>query len=263
MWGIMTCAPDQPLSHLCVLVVEDMPDELRRLAQALGEAGARALTAVDGAEAIRLARLMRPDAVVMDVRLPPPDGFAVCRELLALPESIELPVVFISGLLDVPTKLEAFAVGGRDYLSKPFSMPELIARVALHAQLGRRLRANRPAAGMPRWLVLCIQRLKTTLIEPPSLEQLALEVNTTVHGIQEGFRTHLGTSPAAFVREARLAEAARRLSDTATPVAEIGASLGYPNPANFATAFKERFGVSPRQHRQGTQTNAAEDGPAL
>jgi DNA-binding response OmpR family regulator len=258
----MTAPLDQPLANLCILVVEDMPDELRLLARALGEAGARVLTAVDGSEALRLAQLMRPDAVVMDVRLPPPDGFIVCRALLALPESAELPVVFISGLLDVPAKLAAFAAGGRDYLTKPFSDAELIARVALHAQLGRRLRAGQLDASMPRWLSLCIQSLHTALAEPPSLELLAQEVGSTVHGIQEGFRIHLQTTPAAFVREARLTEAARQLHETATPVAEVGAALGYPNPANFATAFKERFGVSPRQHRQGSKTSSETDGPA-
>jgi|JFJP01.1.fsa_nt_gi CheY-like chemotaxis protein len=252
---------DQPLANQCILVVEDMPDELRLLAHTLGDAGARVLTAVDGTDALRLARLMRPDAVVMDVRLPPPDGFLVCRALLAQPESVELPVVFISGLRDVPAKLAAFAAGGRDYLTKPFSDAELIARVALHAQLGRRIRAGQPDAGMPRWLSQCVQRLRVALAEPPSLELLAQEVGSTVHGIQEGFRAYLGTTPAAFVREARMSEAVRQLHETATPVAEVGAALGYPNPANFATAFKERFGVSPRQHRQGSKTCQEPAGP--
>lgn len=254
---------DQPLADMCILIVEDMPDELRLLARALVDAGARALTAVEGSEALRLAQLMRPDAVVMDVRLPPPDGFVVCRALLAQPELVELPVIFISGLLDGPAKLAAFAAGGRDYLTKPFSDAELIARVALHARLGRRLRANQADAGMPRWLTLCIQRMLSALAEPPSLELLAKEVGCTVHGIQEGFRTNLSTTPAAFLREARLTEAARQLYETATPVAEVGAALGYPNPANFATAFKDRFGVSPRQHRKGPKTTSEPGGPAV
>lgn len=66
--------PALPLASLCVLVVEDMPDELRMLARFLGDAGARVLMAVQGDEALRLAKLMRPDVVLLDVRLPPPDG---------------------------------------------------------------------------------------------------------------------------------------------------------------------------------------------
>ena len=259
--------PETPnLAGLCILIVEDMPDELRLLARLLGDAGARVLMAVDGTEALRLALLMRPDAVVMDVRLPPPDGLAVCRVLLAQPGLAQLPVLFISGLPDLPAKLAAFAAGGRDYLTKPFATEELIVRVALHAELGRRLHRAQPGAGMPRWLTLCIQRLHTALATPPGLEQLAQEVGSTVHGLNEGFRIHLRTTPVAFLREARLTEAARLLSETATPVAEVGAAVGYPSAANFATAFKERFGLSPRQHRQEPKppsTVADPGGPAL
>lgn len=243
--------PALPLASLCVLVVEDMPDELRMLARFLGDAGARVLMAVQGDEALRLAKLMRPDVVLLDVRLPPPDGFAVCRALLAQPESADLPVLFISGLLDMPAKLMGFAAGGRDFITKPFTEAELVARVALHAALGRRLRLGQPNAGMPRWLSGALQRLQTSLHCPPELEALAHEVGSTVHQLQEAFRFYLQTTPTAFVREARMKEAARQLREAATPVAEVGAALGYANPANFATAFRERFGVSPRQYRQG------------
>lgn len=251
---VQTVAPTarpRPLEGLCVLVVEDMPDQLRLLARCLVEAGARVLMAVEGREALRLATIMRPDVVVLDVQLPPPDGFAVCRALGQQPETSDIPVLLTSGLTDVQAKLTGFAAGARDFMTKPFTDAELVARVALHAELGRRLRIKQPDAGTPRWLGTVLQRLQTTLDAPPSLEALAQEARTTPHRIQEAFRTHLQTTPAAFVREARLNEAARQLRDGATPVAEVGAALGYPSPANFATAFKERFGVSPRQHRQG------------
>ena len=248
--GLQTTCP-RPLEGLCVLVVEDMPDELRLLARCLVEAGARVLMAVEGVEALRLAKLMRPDVVVLDVQLPPPDGFAVCRALGQQPESSGIPVLLTSGLTEVQAKLTGFAAGARDFLTKPFTEAELVARVALHADLGRRLRANQPDAGTPRWLDTVLQRLQSTLADPPTLETLAQDAGTTPHRLQEAFRTHLQTTPAAFVREARLREAARQLRDSATTIAEVGAALGYPSPANFATAFRERFGVSPRQHRQG------------
>ena len=256
----MPPSPVLPLANLCVLVVEDMPGELRLLARLLGESGARVLMAVDGQEALRLAQLMRPDLLIMDVCLPPPDGLAVCRALQQQPGCADMPVIFISGLTDVATKLAAFEAGARDYLTKPFAEAELLARVALHARLGQRLRTQQPDTGLPRWLARCIQRLHTTLANPPGVEALAQEVGSTVSAVQEGFRTHLCTTPAAFLREARLTEAARLLNDTTTPVAEVGAAVGYPSPANFATAFKERFGMTPRQYRQTpTPPSAASD----
>lgn len=245
----------QPLAHLCVLVVDDMPDELRMLAHFLGDAGARVLMAVEGVDALRLARLMRPDLMVLDVRMPQPDGFEVCLALQAQPELADIPVLFISGLLDMPAKLKGFSVGARDFMTKPFTAAELVARVALHANLGRRLRAGQPDAGLPRWLTLSLRRLQTSLADPPGIELLAQEVGSTVYGLHDAFRTYLNTTPAAFVREARMKEAARQLRDTATPVAEVGAALGYANPGNFATTFRERFGVSPRQYRQGSEAS--------
>lgn len=240
----------QVLTNVCVMVVDDMPDELRMLARFLGDVGARVVTAVDGTEALRLAPLIRPDLVVLDVNLPPPDGLAVCRALHGLVETPDLPVIFVSGLLDISTRLQGFAAGGRDFMTKPFTAEELVARVLMHSNLGRRLRARLPDPGLPRWLSSALQRLQTSLGAPPELEALALEVGTTVHRLHEGFRIHLQTTPAAFVREARLRQAAQQLRDTAVPVAEIGAALGYPNPANFATAFRERFGAAPNQYRQ-------------
>lgn len=248
----MTPPVDSHIAGLCILIVEDMPDELRLLARFLGGAGARVLMAVDGTEALRLAQLMRPDVVVMDVRLPPPDGLAVCRALQLLPQCVDIPVIFTSGLHSQQTKLAAFAAGARDYLTKPFTQAELIARVALHARLSSRWRTrlSAPDGALPRWLVTCLQRLQTSLDAPVSVADLANEVGTTVHSVNEGFRSHLHTTPAAFVREARLLAAARLLSDTDSAVASVAAELGYANPANFATAFKERFGVPPRQYRQ-------------
>lgn len=240
----------RPLSGYCVLVVEDMPDELRMLAHSFVDAGAQVLMAVEGFEALRLAKLMRPDAVVLDVRLPPPDGFKVCRALHEQAESADIPVLLISGMVDVQSKLDGFAAGARDFLTKPFSSAELVARVALHADLGRRLRLKQPESGAPRWFTTLLQRLQAALADPPALETLAQELGTTTHRLHEAFRTHLHTTPAAFIRVARLNEAARQLRDSATPVAEVGTALGYLNAANFATAFKEQFGMSPRQYRQ-------------
>lgn len=245
-----------PLEGNCVLIVEDMPDELRLLARILVDAGARVLMAVEGTEALRLATFMRPDVVVLDVQLPPPDGIALCRILGAHAESRNIPVLLTSGLLDVQTKLNGFSAGAHDFITKPFTAAELVARVALHAGIGRQLRLNLPDSGTPRWLTTVLQRIQTSLADPPGFETLARDAGTTTHRLHDAFRAHLNTTPAAFVREARLKEAARQLRDSATTVADVGVALGYTSPANFATAFRERFGVSPRQYRQGLGASA-------
>lgn len=255
-----TEASTPPLAKLCVLIVEDMPDELRMLARVLGQAGARVLMAVQGGEALRLAQLMRPDVVLLDVQLPPPNGFAVCRALQAHPETFNIPVLFVSSMQGEQAKLEGFAAGGRDFMTKPVTGAELVARIDLHAKLGRRLSVSQQDGGTPRWLTLVLQRLQSSLAAPPDLETLAQDASTTVHRLKEAFRHQLNTTPAAFVREARLKEAAWQMNETSKSVAEVGAALGYSSPANFATAFRERFGTSPLQYRLGRHVVELESG---
>ena len=251
-----TEAMPPPLASLCILIVEDTPDEHRLLPRYLGDAGARVLMAVQGSEALRLAQLMRPDVVLLDVQLPPPNGFAICRELQKHPETFNIPVLFISGVVEEQAMLDCFASGGRDFIAKPFTEAALIARVGLHADLGRRLNTVQKDTGTPRWLTIVLQRLQSSLAEPPELEELALEAGTTVHRLKEAFRTLLRTTPAAFIREARLKEAAWQMNESSKSVAEVGESLGYSSPANFATAFKERFGIPPLQYRLGRHSVA-------
>jgi DNA-binding response OmpR family regulator len=250
-----------PLANLCVLVAEGIPDELRYLARILENVGARVMTAEKGGEALRLAQLIRPDVVLLDVQRLQPNGFTVCRALQQHPETSHIPVLFVSGMLDEQPMLEGFASGGRDFITKPFTAAELVARVALHADLGRRLNAAQREAGTPRWLTVVLQRLQASLAQPPDLELLAKEAGTTVHRLKEAFRLQLRTTPAAFVRETRLIEAAWQMNETSKSVAEVGAALGYSSPANFATAFRERFGTSPLQYRLGRTTAAQSVAP--
>lgn len=249
-----------PLANLCILIVEDMPDELRMLARFIGDAGARVLMAVQGIEALRLAQLMRPDVVLLDVQLPPPNGFAVCRALQEHPETCNIPVLFVSGMMEEDAKLKGFSAGGRDFITKPFTAAELVARVSLHAGLSRRLNNSRTEVGTPRWLTLVLQRLQASLAEPPDIELLAKEAGTTPHRLKEAFRIQLQTTPSAFIRESRLKEAAWQMNETSRSVAEVGAALGYSSPANFATAFRERYGTSPLQYRLGRSGAEAASG---
>jgi transcriptional regulator GlxA family with amidase domain len=177
------------------------------------------------------------------------------------PDTSNIPVLFVSGMVEEQARLDGFAAGGRDFIPKPFTAAELIARVLLHANLGRRLNASRTDVGAPRWLTVVAQRLQESLCEPPDLERLAKEAGTTVHRLKEAFRLQLHTTPAAFVRENRLKEAAWQMNETSKSVAEVGAALGYSSPANFATAFRERYGISPLQYRLGRHTPDTSRGP--
>jgi DNA-binding response OmpR family regulator len=110
-----------------ILVVEDEPRILAFVRRGLEAQGFTVDAAADGAIALRRAREQRYDLVVLDLLLPGLDGLAVLRELTRA--SPEVPVLILSARADVRTKLRGFALGARDYVAKPFSLDELIARV--------------------------------------------------------------------------------------------------------------------------------------
>lgn len=237
-------------AEVSVLIVDDLPDELRLLARYLSDAGATVMMAVDGVQALRLAQQVRPDLILLDVQLPPPDGFEVCNQLRARLATASIPVIFITGKSDTESKLRGFAAGGQDFITKPFSPAEVLARVIVHVDVSRRLGGQRRLASAPNWLVQAVQRIQDHPELPLSLDAVASQVGTTGRKLNEVFQQYLGTTCGAFVRETRLQEATRLLCDPHREVNDICQAVGYPNAANFSTAFKDRFGVSPREYRQ-------------
>jgi signal transduction histidine kinase len=120
-----------------VLVVDDNAQN-RDLAQAtLEDEGYEVLLASGGEEGIRMVETEHPDCVLLDVRMPGTDGFAVCSRIRALPEARDTPVVFLTALRDVDTFDQALRAGGDDFLTKPVRPTELVLRIAAALKLRR------------------------------------------------------------------------------------------------------------------------------
>jgi DNA-binding response OmpR family regulator len=113
-----------------ILVIEDEPRILGFLSRGLEAEGFSVLGARDGQEGLRLAESVPCDLVILDLLLPRLDGLSVLRALDARRPG--LPVVIVSARADMPTKLNGFELGARDYLTKPFSFDELLARIRVH-----------------------------------------------------------------------------------------------------------------------------------
>ncbi|WP_426565620.1 response regulator transcription factor [Angustibacter sp. McL0619] len=118
-------APSTPEARL--LVVEDEPNIRELLSTSLRFAGFEVHTAGDGATALKLAETTRPDLLVLDVMLPDMDGFAVTRRLRD--QGRRMPVVFLTARDDTQDKVTGLTVGGDDYVTKPFSLEEVVARI--------------------------------------------------------------------------------------------------------------------------------------
>lgn len=118
-----------------ILIVDDTPENLHVLTQMLTEAGYRPRPAPSGAVALRAAHAETPDLVLLDIRMPEMDGYEVCRRLKDDLRLCDVPVIFLSALNDSSVKVEAFKVGGVDYITKPFQVDEVRARIAAHLRV--------------------------------------------------------------------------------------------------------------------------------
>jgi sigma-B regulation protein RsbU (phosphoserine phosphatase) len=133
---------DSPKTTLAdILVVDDTPANLRLLSQTLAERGYGVRTVTSGARAFESALAAPPHLILLDIRMPEVDGFAVCRQFKTDERTRQIPIIFISALDDLQDKVEAFRAGGVDYITKPFQVEEVLARTETHLAL-RRLQAR-------------------------------------------------------------------------------------------------------------------------
>ena len=112
-----------------ILVVDDHPDNLRTLAAILQGVGYKVRKATSGEMALETVRSQRPDLILLDIRMPGIDGYTVCTKLKALPETQDIPIIFLSALGATEDKVKAFNIGGADYITKPFQAEEILVRI--------------------------------------------------------------------------------------------------------------------------------------
>lgn len=125
--------PDGPKGD--VLIVDDALPNLQILSTVLTEYGYEARGASNGPTALMLIRAKPPDLILLDVRMPGMDGYQVCRQLKADEKTRDIPVIFISAMDELTDKVQGFAVGGVDYITKPIQVEEVLARVQTHLAL--------------------------------------------------------------------------------------------------------------------------------
>lgn len=117
------------INHANLLIVDDHLDNVRSLALLLSKAGYWVRKTTSGQMALETIQIAKPDLVLLDIRMPDMDGYEVCERLKADPETRSIPVIFLSASNNTDDKVQAFAVGGADYVTKPFQAEEVLARV--------------------------------------------------------------------------------------------------------------------------------------
>jgi CheY-like chemotaxis protein/DNA-binding CsgD family transcriptional regulator len=133
-----------------VLIVDDVPDNLSVLHDALDESGYTVLVATSGEAALQRALQALPDIVLLDAIMPGMDGFEVAKRLKAMAETAHIPIIFMTGLTETEHLVAALEAGGVDYVTKPIKPKEVMARMGVHLQGARRARQEARQAGQAR-----------------------------------------------------------------------------------------------------------------
>jgi signal transduction histidine kinase len=136
----MNPAPELPATRAegktkTVLIVDDCPGSLGVVVSHLERHGLRVVVARDGEEGLTRAQHVRPDLILLDVLMPGMDGFETCRRLKAAESTRDIPVIFVTVVTDAAGKVTGFHAGGVDYVTKPFQLDEVLARVTTHMRL--------------------------------------------------------------------------------------------------------------------------------
>ena len=126
-----------------ILMVDDNPVNLQVLTSMLKQSGWRPRPVTSGRLGLQAARNEPPDLILLDVNMPDMNGYEVCEALKADARLADIPVIFVSALGETMDKVKGFAVGGVDYVTKPFQLDEVRARVAAHLELRRQQRELR------------------------------------------------------------------------------------------------------------------------
>jgi two-component system sensor histidine kinase/response regulator len=118
-----------------ILIVDDAPLSLRLLSQMLVDEGYQVKTAIDGMQALEAVQKTSFDLILLDIMMPEMNGFQVCERLKEDERTRDVPIIFLSVLGETKDKINAFTIGGMDYVTKPFHVKEVLARIGTHVAL--------------------------------------------------------------------------------------------------------------------------------
>jgi DNA-binding NarL/FixJ family response regulator len=155
-----------------VLVVDDSPETLRLLTDALDGAGMTVMVALDGAAAMRIVDQITPDMILLDAVMPGMDGFETCRRLKRDAGLSNVPVIFMTGLAETEHIVRGLEAGGVDYVTKPIVIEEMLARIRVHLANARLTQSARAALDVSGRFLLAVNRQGKVIWATPQAQKL-------------------------------------------------------------------------------------------
>src|SRR6202051_3593363 len=154
------------------LVVDDSPETLRLLTDALDGAGMTVMVAMDGAAAMRIVDEITPDIILLDAVMPGMEGFEPCRRLKRDAGLSNVPVIFMTGLAETEHIVGGLEAGGVDYVTKPIVIEEMLARIRVHLANARMTQSARAALDVSGRFLLAVNRQGAILWATPQAQKL-------------------------------------------------------------------------------------------
>ncbi|WP_084669000.1 hybrid sensor histidine kinase/response regulator [Spirulina major] len=190
MTPITLDSPSNPSPTLDLLIVDDTPANLRLLSDMLQGQGYGVRKAINGKMALLAVKSLLPDLILLDINLPDMTGYQVCQQLKADPQTAAVPIIFLSALNEAEDKVKAFQSGGEDYITKPFLLEEVLARVnhqlqlaQLHQQLATQNETLKTTNGQLENTLLELQKTQAQVIQQEKLAGLAQLVAGLAHEV--------------------------------------------------------------------------------
>lgn len=245
-----------------VMVVDDNADFRNYMTDELGR-HYRVIEASDGADCLKKLAETEPDVLVCDVMMPNMDGFEVTRRIKSNIETSHIPIILLTARTSDDIRLEGYETGADAYLTKPFKMDILEARIRnLMEEKQRRISEfSRKVEIEPSEVTITTidQKLMSRILESIernmdnadySVEELSADVGMHRMNLYRKLQSLVGMTPSEFIRSIRLKRAARLLTeDPNLSVTEVSDMVGFNTPKYFSKYFREMFGCNPSQYR--------------
>ena len=154
------------------LVVDDSPETLRLLTDALDGAGMTVMVALDGAAAMRIVDQITPDIVLLDAVMPGMDGFETCKRLKRDAGLVNVPIIFMTGLAETEHIVRGLEAGGVDYVTKPIAIEEMLARIRVHLANARLTQSARAALDVSGRYLLAVNSTGKIMWATPQAQKL-------------------------------------------------------------------------------------------
>lgn len=268
-----------------ILVIDDNPTDIHLLSDMLLEHGYQVAGALNAQDGFAIALASAPKAILLDWYMPGMDGMAAAKLLKSVPSLASVPILFITGSTELDHKLAAFHAGAVDYITKPFSAAEVVARLRVHTRFGEALaqsmidaaqtrldeaRRPQPTKPMPpalapeqmqmqpqmqtqtpgqRMVSQAIEILQSDLANAPLGADLAHAVGTNEKRLNEEFKSQCGLSAFEYLRKLRHDKACSLLLHSQLPMGQIAELAGFKTAAAFTFSFRQHLRLTPSQYR--------------